>query len=178
MYRAWNSPTLNIFLVEGNSMIGGSGGLGSTILSSLSQQVFQRFQKEDSNRSGGLDLNEVQKKIDATGSGQDLLDNFDSIDADQSGELSTTELIAFRVRAGEGQGELLRQLETIFEHSGISTNSIVDFLSDGASQGNDLFSLLQKATDLDALIESRVQEILTSTGESSEVSLLNFNTTI
>ena len=108
-------------------MIGGSGGLGSTILSSLSQQVFQRFQKEDSNRSGGLDLNEVQKKIDATGSGQDLLDNFDSIDADQSGELSTTELIAFRVRAGEGQGELLRQLETIFEHSGISTNSIVDF---------------------------------------------------
>jgi len=69
----------------------------------LSQQVFQRFQKEDSNRSGGLDLNEVQKKIDATGSSQDLLDNFDSIDADQSGELSTTELIAFRVRAGEGQ---------------------------------------------------------------------------
>ena len=43
-------------------MIGGSGGLGSTIFSSLSQQVFQRFQKEDSNRSGGLDLNEVQKK--------------------------------------------------------------------------------------------------------------------
>ena len=72
----------------------------------------------------------------------------------------------------------MRQLETIFEHSGISTNSIVDFLSDGASQGNDLFSLLQKATALDALIESRVQEILTSTGESSEVSLLNFNTTI
>ena len=66
-------------------MIGGSGGLGSTIFSSLSQQVFQRFLNEDSNRSGGLDLNEIQKKIDATGSGQDLLDNFDSIDADQSG---------------------------------------------------------------------------------------------
>ena len=159
-------------------MIGGSGGLGSTILNSLTQQVYQRFQKEDRNYSGGLDLSEVQEKIEATGNGQDLLDNFDSIDADQSGELSTTELIAFRVRAGEGQGELLRQLETIFEHSGISTNSIVDFLSDGAKQGNDLFSLLHNSTDLDALIESRVQEILTNSGEPSEVSLLNFNTTI
>ena len=71
-------------------MIGGSGGLGSTILNSLTQQVYQRFQKEDRNYSGGLDLSEVQEKIEATGNGQDLLDNFDSIDIDQSGELSAT----------------------------------------------------------------------------------------
>ena len=159
-------------------MIGGSGGLGSTILNSLTQQVYQRFQKEDRNYSGGLDLSEVQEKIEATGNGQDLLDNFDSIDTDQSGELSATELIAFRAKSTAGLNGYLSQLKTLFQYSGISTNSIVDFLSDGASQGNDLLSLLQKATDLDALIESRVQEILTSTGESSEVSLLNFNTTI
>ena len=57
-------------------MIGGSGGLGSTILNSLTQQVYQRFQKEDRNYSGGLDFSEVQEKIEATGNGQDLLDNF------------------------------------------------------------------------------------------------------
>ena len=159
-------------------MIGGSGGLGSTVLNSLTQQVYQRFQKEDRNYSGGLALSEVQDKIEATGNGQDLLDNFDSIDTYQSGELSATELIAFRAKSTAGLNGYLSQLKTLFQYSGISTNSIVDFLSDGAKQGNDLFSLLHNSTDLDALIESRVQEILTITGEPSEVSLLKFNTTI
>jgi len=153
-------------------MVGSSGGLGSTILNSLTQQVYQKFQKEDSNRSGGLDPNEIQKKIDA--GGQDLVDNFNSIDTDQNGELSPTELIALRVKNGEGQGELLSQLQTIFEQSGISTNSIVDFLSNGGN--GDLFPLLQNATNLDALIESRVQEILTLSDEPP--SLLNFDTTV
>ncbi|MBT3414501.1 MAG: hypothetical protein HN426_05035, partial [Nitrospina sp.] len=102
-------------------MIGGSGGLGSTILSSLAQQVYQRFQKEDSNYSGGLDLSEVQEKIDTTGSGQEILDNFDSIDTDQSEELSATELIAFRAKSTEGRNELFGRLETLFQQSGIST---------------------------------------------------------
>jgi hypothetical protein len=155
-------------------MVGSSGGLGSTILNSLSQQVYQKFQKEDSNRSGGLDTDEIQKKIDATGSGQDLVDNFSSIDADQNGELSPAELVVFRTKAGAGQGELFDQLQTIFEQSGISTNSIADFLSNGAN--GDLFPLLQNATNLDALIESRVQEILTLSDEPP--SLLNFETTI
>jgi hypothetical protein len=87
-------------------------------------------------------------------------------------------LIAFRAKSTAGLNGYLSQLKTLFQYSGISTNSIVDFLSDGAKQGNDLFSLLHNSTDLDALIESRVQEILTNSGEPSEVSLLNFNTTI
>jgi len=165
-------------LVEGDSMIGGSGGLGSTILSSLAQQVYQRFQKEDSNYSGGLDLSEVQEKIDTTGSGQEILDNFDSIDTDQSEELSATELIAFRAKSTEGRNELFGRLETLFQQSGISTGSIVDFLSDGSGQSDDLSSILQNATNLDALIESRVQEILTSTDEPPEAALLKFDTTI
>lgn len=159
-------------------MIGDSGGLGSTILNSFTQKAYQQVQKEDTNRSGGLDPSELQAKIDETGSGKDLVDNFDSIDADQSGELSATELIAFRARSVEGQGELLTQLQNIFEQSGISSNSITEFLSGQAGQQNDLTSLLQAGTDLDALIESRVQEILTSSGTSSEASLLNFDTTI
>ena len=73
---------------------------------------------------------------------------------------------------------LIDQSSGLINQSIFTTNSIVDFLSDGAKQGNDLFSLLQNSTDLDALIESRVQEILTNSGEPSEVSLLNFNTTI
>jgi hypothetical protein len=178
MYRAGISPNLNVFLVEDDSMIGDSGGLGSTILNSFTQKAYQQVQKEDANRSGGLDLNEVQKKLADTGSGQDLIDNFDSIDTDQSGELSATELIAFRAKSLEGQKELQDQLQNIFQQSGISSDSIVEFLSDQASQKNDLTSLLRTGTDLDALIESRVQEILTSSGETPESSLLNFDTTI
>jgi len=157
-------------------MIGDSGGLGSTILNSFTQKAFQQVQKDDTNRSGGLDLSEIQKKSDETGSGKDLIDNFDSIDTDQSGELSATELIAFRAKSTEGREELFNQLKNIFDQSGISSNSITDFLSGQAGQQNDLTSLLQSSTDLDALIESRVQEILTSTGETA--SLLNFDTTI
>lgn len=159
-------------------MIGGSGGLGSTILNSFTQRVFQQFPKDDSNRSGGLDVDEIQKKIDATNTGQNLLDNFDSIDSDKNGELSATELIADRARAGGGQDELLNQLQTIFNISGISTKSIVEFLNDGVNQQNDLNSLLISSTNLDALVESRVQAILTNYGESSESQLVNSITTI
>jgi Ca2+-binding EF-hand superfamily protein len=157
-------------------MIGDSGGLGSTILNSFTQKAFQQVQKEDANRSGGLDLSEIQTKIDETGSGKDLVDNFDSIDTDQSGELSATELIAFRAKSLEGQKELQTQLQSIFEESGISSDSIVEFLSNRTGQQSDLTSLLRTGTDLDALIESRVEEILTSSGETT--SLLNFDTTI
>ena len=159
-------------------MVGGTGGLGPTILNSFTQQVYQKLQKEDTNRSGGLDSNEVQKRIDETGSGKDLQANFDSIDTDQNGELSATEQIAFRGKSLEGQSELATQLENIFEQSGISANSITDFLKGQTSQQTDLSSLLQAGTDLDALIESRVQEILTGSGVSSDASLLDFNTTI
>ncbi len=159
-------------------MVGGSGGLGSTILNSFTQQVYQKFQKEDANRSGGLDQNEIQEKIDETGSGQDLQTNFDSIDTDQSGELSATELIAFRGKSLEGQDELSTQLQNIFQQSVISSNSIAEFLNGQTGQQNDLTSLLRTGTDLDALIESRVQEILTGSGVSPEASLLDFNTTI
>lgn len=159
-------------------MIGGTGGLGSTILNSFTQKAYQQFSKEDTNRSGGLDVDEIQKKVDATGSGQNLLDNFDAIDSDKNGELSATELIADRVKAGEGQDELLNQLQTIFQQSGISTSSIVGFLSEQTSQQSDLSSLLQSSTNLDALIESRVQEILTNYGESSESQLLHSITTV
>ncbi|MBT5549143.1 MAG: hypothetical protein HOJ79_01565 [Nitrospina sp.] len=159
-------------------MLGESGGLGSTILNSFTQKAFQQVQKEDTNRSGGLDPSEVQAKIDATGSGKDLAENFVSIDTDQSGELSATELIAFRAKSAEGQDELQAQLQSIFQQSGISSNSIVEFLSNRTDQQTDLTSLLKTGTDLDALIESRVQEILTRSGEAPETSLLNFDTTI
>jgi hypothetical protein len=159
-------------------MIGDSGGLGSTILNSFTQKAYQQVQKGDANRSGGLDLSEIQKKIDESGSGQDLAENFDSIDTDQSGELSASELIAFRAKSGEGQEELLSQLQNIFQQSGISSGSITEFLGGQAGQQSDLTSLLQTGTNLDALIESRVQEILTGANVSSEASLLNFDTTI
>ena len=159
-------------------MIGGSGGLSSTILNSFTQKAFQQVLKSDANRSGGLDVDEIQKKIDATSSGQNLLDNFDSIDTDKNGELSATELIADRARAGEGLDGYLNQLKNIFEQSGISTSSIVEFLSDGVNRQNDLNSLLRSSTNLDALIESRVKAILTNYGESSESQLLNSITTI
>ena len=159
-------------------MVGGTDGLGSTILNSLTQKTFQQVQKSDANRSDGLDPNEIKDNVDVTGKGQDLVDNFDSIDTDHSGELSTTELISFRAKSGEGLDEMLNQLKIIFEKSGISSNSIVEFLSDGASPQNDLGSLLQSSTNLDALIESRVQEILVGSGEGSESQLRDSITNI
>lgn len=159
-------------------MVGGSEGLGSTILNSFTQKAYQQVQKSDSNRSGGLDPDEIQDSIDVAGNGQDLADNFDSIDTDSSGELSATEVIAFKARSGDGSKELLNQLQNIFNQSGISTNSIVEFLTDQSNRKSDLSSLLQTSTDLDALIESRVQEILVDTGEDSESQLLDSITDI
>jgi Ca2+-binding EF-hand superfamily protein len=173
-----DSPILYIFLVEDDSMVGGTEGLGSTILNSFTQKAFQQVQKSDANRSGGLDPNEIKDSVEVTGNGQDLVDNFDSIDTDQSGELSATELIAFRAKSGEGLDSMLDQLQNIFEQSGVSTGSIVEFLSNRANSQNDLGSLLQSSTDLDALIESRVQEILVGSGEGTESQLLDSITNI
>ena len=149
-------------------MVGGSEGLSSSILNKFNQQVYRQFQKGDTNRSGGLDQQEIQEKIDVTGSGQELADNFDSIDADGNGELSATELIAFRGKSGQGQNELLNQLQSIFQQSGISTDSITQFLQGRTNQQSDLNSLLQTGTNLDALIESRIQEILTGVEDISD----------
>ena len=159
-------------------MVGGTDGLGSTILNSFTQKTFQQVQKSDANRSDGLDPNEIKDNVDVTGKGQDLVNNFDSIDTDQSGELSARELISFRAKSGEGLDEMLNQLKNIFERSGISSNSIVEFLSDGASPQNDLGSLLQSSTNLDALIESRVQEILVGSGKGPESQLRDYMTNI
>ena len=138
-------------------MIGDSEGLGSTILNSFTQKAYQQVQKEDANRSDGLGFSKIQKKIDESGSDQELIDNFDSIYTDQSRELSASELIFFRTKPGEGQDELLSQLQSIFQQSGISSDSISEFLSGQAVQQSDLTLLLQAGTDLDALTESRVQ---------------------
>jgi hypothetical protein len=173
-----DSPILNIFLVEDDSMVGGTEGLGSTILNSFTQKAFQQVQKSDANRSGGLDPNEIKDSVEVTGNGQDLVDNFDSIDTDSSGELSATELIAFRAKSGEGLDSMLDQLQNIFEQSGISTGSIVEFLGNKANSQNDLGSLLQSSTDLNSLIESRVQEILVGSGEGTESQLLDSITNI
>ena len=154
-------------------MVGGTAGLGSKILNSFTQKAFQQVQKSDANRSGGLDPNKIKDNVEVTGKGRDLVDNFDSIDTDQSGELSATELIAFRAKSGEGLDEMLNQLKNIFEQSGISTNSITEFLGNQAGPKNDLGSLLRSSTNLDALIESRVQEILVGSGEGSESQLVD-----
>jgi hypothetical protein len=173
-----DSPILNIFLVEDDSMVGGTDGLGSTILNSFNQKAFQQVQKSDANRSGGLELNEIKDSLDVTREARDLVDNFDSIDTNQSGELSAKKLTSFRAKSREGLEEMLNQLKNIFEESGISSNSIVEFLSDGATPQNDLGSLLKSSTNLDALIESRVQEILVGSGEGSESQLRDSITNI
>jgi hypothetical protein len=172
------SPILNICVVEDDSMVGGTDGLGSTVLNSFTQKAFQQVQKSDAKRSDGLDPNEIKDNVDVTEKGRDLVDNFDSIDTDQSGELSSTKLISFRAKSGEGLDEMLNQLKNIFEKSGISSNSIIEFLSDQASPQNDLGSLLKSSTNLDALIESRVQEILVGSGEGSEPQLRDSITNI
>ncbi len=146
-------------------MVEGTGSIGQSVLNKLTQRTQQNFKLADTNESGGLDKNEVQVRAEKTGQGQKLIDNFESIDTDGNGELTQTELQAFRqAQGGRNPEQLLSQLQSIFEQSGINTGSIVDFLSNQTSQDNSLNSLLRDTTNLDALVESRVNEIFTSAG--------------
>ncbi|MEK9627439.1 MAG: hypothetical protein VW455_00305 [Nitrospinota bacterium] len=148
-------------------MVEGTSSLGQTALNALLQRSQQNFKLADTDKSGGLTKEEVQIRADQTGNGQKILDNFDSIDTDGSGEVTQEEIQAFRIAEGGNQNpaQLLEQLKTIFQKSGINSGSIVDFLSDQQSKNSNLGALLQDSTNLDALIESRVNEIFASTGE-------------
>lgn len=151
-------------------MVEGTGSLGQTALNALLQRSQQNFKQADTDKSGGLTKEEVQIRADQTGKGQKILDNFDSIDTDGSGEVTQDEIQAFRIAEGGNQNpeQLLSQLQSIFGQSGINSGSIVDFLSNQQSKDNNLTSLLRNSTNLDALIESRVNEILTSSGGTPE----------
>jgi Ca2+-binding EF-hand superfamily protein len=160
-----DSPNANIFSVEDDSMVEGTGSIGQNVLNTLTQRTQQNFKLADTNESGGLDKNEVQVQAEKTGQGQKIVANFESIDTDGNGELTQTELQAFRqAQGGRNPEQLLSQLKNIFEQSGINSGSIVDFLSDQTSKDNSLASLLRDSTNLDALVESRVNEIFTSAG--------------
>ena len=144
-------------------MVEGTGSLGQSILNTITRQAQQNFKLGDTDKSGGLDKNEVQVRAEKIGQGQNFIDNIESIDTDENGELTQTELQAFRqAQGGRNPEQLLSQLQSIFEQSGINKGSIVDFLSNQASKDNSLDSLLRDSTNLDALVESRVNEILTS----------------
>ena len=160
-----DSPILNIFSVENDSMVEGTGSIGKNVLKTLTQRTQQNFKQPDTNQSGGLDINEVQVGAENKEQGQQIIDNFESIDTDRNGELTQTELQAFRqAQGGRNPEGLLSQLQSIFGQSGINAGSIVDFLSNQASKDNSLTSLLRDTTNLDALVESRVNEIFTSAG--------------
>ena len=146
-------------------MVEGTGSIGQKVLKTPTQRIQQNFKQTDTNKSGGLDINEVQARAEKTGQGQKIIDNFESIDTDGNGELTQTELQAFRqAQGGRNPEQLLSQLQSIFEQSGINSGSIVDFLSNQTSKDNSLTSLLRDSTNLDALVESRVNEIFTSAG--------------
>jgi hypothetical protein len=140
-------------------MVEGTGSIGQYVLTTHTQQTQQNFKQPDTKESGGLDINEVQVREVKT----KIIDNFESTDTDRNGELSQTELQAFHQAQGSRNlEELLSQLHNIFGQSGINAGSIVDFLSNQASKDNSMSSLLRDSTNLDALVESRVNEILTS----------------
>ena len=146
-------------------MVEGTGSIGQNVLNTLTQRTQQNFKLADTNESGGLDKNEVQVQAEKTGQGQKIIDNFESIDTDGNDELTQTELQAFRqAQGGRNPEQLLSQLQSIFDQSGINSGSIVDFLSNQASKDNSLTSLLRDSTNLDALVESRINEIFTSAG--------------
>jgi hypothetical protein len=160
-----DSPILNIFPVEEELMVEGTGSIAQNVLKTPTQRTQQNFKQTDTNESDGLNINEVQARAEKTGKGPKIIDNFESIDMDKNGELTQTELHAFRqAQVGKNPEELLSQLQSIFGQSGINAGSIVDFLSNQASKDNSLTSLLRDTTNLDALVESRVNEIFTSAG--------------
>jgi Ca2+-binding EF-hand superfamily protein len=147
-------------------MIENNGSIGQSLLNTLIQRSQQNFKLADTDKSGGLDKDEVQVRAEQSGQAQKVLENFDSIDTNENGELTPDELQTFRLTEGGTRNpeQLLSQLESIFEYSGINTGSLIDFLSNQSSKDNSLNSLLRDTTNLDVLIESRVNEILTSAG--------------
>jgi hypothetical protein len=165
-------PNLNIFSVEDDSMVEGTGSIGQNVLKTLIQRTQQNFKHTDTNESGGLDINEVQARTEKTGQGQKIIDNFESIDTDGNGELTQTELQAFhQAQGGRSPEELLSQLQSIFGQSGINAGSIIDFLSNQASKDNSLTSLLRDTTNLDTLVESRVNKIFSSASVTGTTSV-------
>ena len=147
--------------MEDDSMVEGTGSIGQNVLKTPTQRTQQNFKQPDTNESGGLDINGVQVRAVKT----KIIDNFESTDTDRNGELTQTESQAFRQAQGSTNlEELLSQLQSIFGQSGINAGSIVDFLSNQTSKDNSLTSLLRDTTNLDALVESRVNKILTSVG--------------
>ena len=132
-------------------MVEGTGSIGQNVLKTPTQRTQQNFKQTETNESGGLDINEVQARAEKIGQGQKIIDNSESIDTAGNGELTR-----------RNSEELLSQLQSIFGQSGINAGSIVDFLSNQASKDNSLTSLLRDTTNFDTLVESRVNEILTS----------------
>ena len=159
-------------------MVEGTGSIGQNFLKTHTQQTQQNFKQPDTNESGGLDINEVQVRAVKT----KIIDNFESTDTERNGELTQTELQAFRQAQGNTNlEELLSQLQSIFGQSGINAGSIEDFLSNQTSKDNSLSSLLRDTTNLDTLVESRVNEILTSedvTGTTPEDLISQISTII
>jgi hypothetical protein len=152
-----DSPILKIFSVEDDSMVEGTGSIGQNVLKTPTQRTQQNLKQTD--------INEGQTRAEKTGQGQKIIDNFESIETDGNGELTQTELQAFgQAQGGRNPEELLSQLQSIFGQSGINAGSIIDFLSNQASKDNSLTSLLRDTTNLNALVESRVNEIFTSAG--------------
>lgn len=174
-----DSPYLNFFSVEAQ-MVESANSLGQTALNALIKRSQQNFKLADTDKSGGLSKEEVQIRADQTGKGQKILNNFDSIDTDGNGEAAQDEIQAFHIAEGGNRNpeQLLNQLQSIFRQSGINTDSIVEFLSNQQSKDNNLASLLRDSTNLNALIESQVNEILTSAGEILEDSNSKISTII
>ena len=71
-----DSPILNIFSVEDDSMVEGTGSIGQNVLNTLTQRTQKNFKQTDTNESGGLDINEVQARTEKKGQGQKIVDNF------------------------------------------------------------------------------------------------------
>ena len=158
--------------MEDDSMVEGTGSIGQNVLKTPTQRTQQNFKQTDTNKSGGLDINEVQARAEKTGQGQKIIDNFESIDTAGKDKLTQTELQAFRqAQGGRNPEELLSQLQSIFGQSGINAGSIVDFLSNQASKDNSLTSLLRDTTNLDTLVESRVNKIFSSASVTGTTSV-------
>jgi Ca2+-binding EF-hand superfamily protein len=78
-------------------MLEGIGGFNSQ-----SYAQANRFDRLDSNGSGGIDKSELQAQVDKNGAGEKLLENFDRVDIDGNGELDVSELKEARSHAKGG----------------------------------------------------------------------------
>jgi len=132
-------------------MIDGTNGFNSLSAGDFKTRAESRFDRFDTNGSGGIDFEEVQKFVEQTGRGSKLIENFDKVDINSDGELDISELRTLRrniverrfdrVDQNDSGGIDQTELQTLIDKTGGRGQKLLENFSTVDSDGSGEISL-------------------------------------